>query len=99
MKTIEIYKNYGCLASEKKPVYTYGAEHCHAVCSDRITVKVPDGWEVSENNFGETIINPAGCKYWYSANELLSTGKDGPCFSYYDGHKKVTVKLEEFADE
>ena len=30
MQTIEIYKNYGVLAAEKRNVYTFGAEHPHA---------------------------------------------------------------------
>lgn len=94
MKTIILYANFGCLAAEKKTVYTYGVEHCHAVCSDRITVKMPEGFEIGENNFGETIIKTPDVN-WYTVNELLYTGKDDlPCFRYFDGYKPVTVQLE-----
>lgn len=40
--SIEIYKNYGCLAAEKRNLYTYGAPHATAVCSDKMTVEIPD---------------------------------------------------------
>ena len=52
METIKIYKNYGCLAAEKRSIYTYGAEQPTATCADVIIVKIPDGWKVinSEND-------------------------------------------------
>ena len=52
MSTIKIFKNYGCLAAEKRNVYTYGTEQPTATCADEITVKIPDGWKIvdSEND-------------------------------------------------
>lgn len=29
-ESFEIYCNYGMLGAEKRNVYTYGCEHCHA---------------------------------------------------------------------
>ena len=40
MQTLEIYANYGVLTAEKRTVYTYGAEHPYATCSDKMTVVV-----------------------------------------------------------
>ena len=49
MQKLEIYCNYGVLGSEKRNVYTCGGQHYHAVCSDRMTVVVPDEWELYKN--------------------------------------------------
>lgn len=56
MKTLEIYKNYGVLGSEKRNVFTFGAEHATATCSDKITVAIPDGWNVFEAASGRTAV-------------------------------------------
>ena len=94
MKTIEIYCNYGVLAAEKRNVYTFGAEHPHATCSDRMTVVVPEGWEVYKNQMGQTrATSPWG---WdYEINEVLQ-GNEYPCFRAYDKGMNMRVfRLEE----
>lgn len=91
--TLEIYKNYGCLATEKRIVYTYGAEQPTAVCSDKIKVKIPEGWELSKNNTGEVLVeSPWG--WIYNPNELLM-GNKNPCFYGInkDG-EQFNIKLE-----
>ena len=82
MKTMEIYKNYGCLAAEKRFVYTYGVEQPTAVISDKITVKIPEDWGVEENEFEEKILTaPWGWKY--NPNEVLG-GDEYPHFRAID---------------
>ena len=71
MKKIEIYCNYGVLAAEKRNVYTFGAEHPHATCSDKMTVVVPDGWGVYQNQMGQTMIT-APWGWDYDINEVLT---------------------------
>ena len=68
--TIEIYCNYGVLAAEKRHVYTYGGQHMHATCSDKMTVIVPDGWELFENVMG-TLMVEAPWGWTYEINEVL----------------------------
>lgn len=71
MKTIEIYCNYGVLAAEKRNVYTFGGEHPHATCSDKMTVVVPDGWEIYQNQAEQTMIT-APWGWDYDINEVLT---------------------------
>ncbi|ODR35518.1 hypothetical protein BEI60_16460 [Eisenbergiella tayi] len=82
MKEIKIFKNYGCLAAEKRVIYTYGAATKNAAYSDEITVAVPANWEIYE-----TVSGDIACKApWgatYSVNELLD-GNDHPYFAAYD---------------
>ena len=66
MQKIEIYCNYGVLAAEKRNVYTYGGEHQHATCSDRMTVIVPDEWKLYKNTFGATMVESP----WANATRL-----------------------------
>ena len=71
MNTIEIYCNYGVLAAEKRNVYTFGAEHPHATCSDKMTVVVPDGWKIYQNQMGQTMTT-APWGWDYDINEVLT---------------------------
>ena len=83
MKTIEIYCNYGVLGSEKRKVYTFGGEHPHATCSDEVTVIVPNGWGIYENQYGETMVSsPWGWNY--TVNEVLIDRKGHPAFQALD---------------
>ena len=86
MKTFEIYKNYGVLAAEKRNLYTFGAEHPAATCSDKMTVSVPDGWELFENQAGDVMVKtPWG---WdYAIGEVLQ-GNENPCFYALDKSMK-----------
>ena len=87
MKTIEIYRNYGCLAAEKRNVYTSGNSHATAAAWDKITIEIPAGYEAFENEFGETIIEaPWGMTY--TVNELLA-GDEKPMFRAYDADQKL----------
>lgn len=94
MRTIEIYKNYGVLGSEKISVYSFGGEHPHATCSDKMTVAVPDGWEIYQNQMGQTMVT-APWGWDYEINEVLQ-GNENPCFyaidKNMDGHR---IYLEE----
>lgn len=70
MANIEIYKNYGCLAAEKRNIYTYGGQAWSAVCSDTMTVEIPEDWELAENEAGEEfVIAPWG--WAYGINDVL----------------------------
>lgn len=89
--SIEIYKNYGCLAAEKRNIYTYGAPHATAVCSDKMTVEIPDGWTLSETVSGGVIVT-APWRWDYQINEVLA-GNDVPVFIARDndgrGYKRA----------
>ena len=83
MKTIEIYANYGVLAAEKRNVYTFGAEHPHATCSDKMTVVVPDGWEIYQNEVWNTMVmTPTGWNY--EINDVLGNVNGRPAFQVMD---------------
>lgn len=81
--TIQIFKNYGCLAAEKRGIYTYTCPHPTAVCSDKLTVELPKGWAIDgENCYGDPLlISPWGetCLI----GEILR-GNENPCFYVYD---------------
>ena len=83
MKTIEIYCNYGVLAAEKRNIYTFGAEHPHATCSDKMTVVVPDGWELYQNQMGQTMVT-APWGWNYDINEVLTDIKGRAAFRALD---------------
>ncbi len=57
MNTIDIYCNYGVLAAEKRNVYTFGAPHYTATCSDKMTVAIPNGWKIIPQSGGTDIGN------------------------------------------
>ena len=98
MKKFEIYCNYGVLAAEKRKVYTYGAEHAHATCSDKLTVVLPenDVFSLYESEMGELMVD-ASWGWQYSINEVLQ-GDVNPCFYAIDkdgkGHR-VQLKIVE----
>lgn len=84
--TIEIYKNYGCLAAEKRAIYTFGGEQPTAVSSDKLTVEIPEGWELCENIYGQKMItDPWGQNY--DINQVLE-GNERPAFCVYDENMK-----------
>ena len=94
MKTIEIYCNYGVLAAEKRNVYTFGEPHATATCSDKMTVAVPDGWEIYRSQMGQTIAT-APWGWDYEINEVLQ-GDECPHFRAYDKDMQMRVfRLEE----
>lgn len=89
MKTIEIYCNYGVLAAEKRNVYTYGGQHPTATCSDKMTVVVPEEWELWENQMGKTMVT-APWGWDYDINEVLQ-GNEYPYFRAYDNNMDMKV--------
>lgn len=95
MKTIEIYCNYGVLAAEKRNVYTFGAPHAAATCWDKMAVVVPEGWEVYQNQMGQTMVT-APWGWDYEINEVLQ-GNKKPCFYALDkdmqGHREYLEKV------
>lgn len=94
MQTIEIYKNYGVLGSEKISVYSFGGEHPHATCSDKITVAVPDRWEIFQSQAGQMMVT-APWGWDYEINEVLQ-GDQKPCFCAMDKNMdECRVYLEE----
>lgn len=94
MQTMEIYKNYGVLGSEKISVYSFGGEHPHATCSDKITVAVPDRWEIFQSQAGQMMVT-APWGWNYEINEVLQ-GNEKPCFYAIDKNMdKHKVYLEE----
>lgn len=87
MRTIEIFLNYGVLANEKRNVYTYGGPHSQGICSDKMTVVIPDGWETHVNYLGNLMLkSPWGWEY--EPNEVLKDKNGCPTFSGLDkdGH-------------
>ena len=76
-----IYKNYGCLAAEKRIIYTFGAPQPTATCYDKINVDLPDGWHEVATDYGDAVKSPWGAVYWIS--EVLA-GNKRPEFAAYD---------------
>ena len=94
MKTIDIYINYGVLTREKRNVYTYGGQHPNAVCSNKITVTIPKGWEIYQNTAGQTMAT-APWGWDYGINDVLQ-GDEYPHFMAYDKNMVLHVyRLEE----
>lgn len=97
-ESFEIYCNYGVLRAEKRNVYTYGCEHCHAVCSDKIKVYLPanDLFHTYKNNKGLLMVE-SEWGFCYEINEILE-GDENPCFYALDRDKKghrVYLKIVE----
>lgn len=94
MKTIDIYRNYRVLQYEKRNIYTYGGQHPYATCSDRLTVAIPQGWELYETLSGDlSVTAPWGSNY--EINDVLS-GDKYPYFRAYDKDMNLRVfQLEE----
>ena len=87
-KPFEIYCNYGVLTAEKRNIYTYGAQHPTATCSDEMMVKCPenDWFNVCESATGKLIVETA----WgwnYQLDEVLQ-GDEKPSFYAIDEDKK-----------
>ena len=93
---VNIYKNYGCLTSEKKPVFTYGAEEATAVCSDIVTVDIPDGYIKGHTATGEPIIKTPEMEFDYLLSELIGSKADGsPALVWFDGRNTRKLQLKE----
>lgn len=96
-KVIELYKNYGCLAAEKRAIYTYGGQAGTAVCSDVVTVELPAGWDFYENVYGAGYVTtPDGNTH--AINSILS-GDEYPAFRIYDGYQLKQYRLKIVEEE
>ncbi|MGN0345915.1 MAG: hypothetical protein ACI4DU_01385 [Lachnospiraceae bacterium] len=93
MDKFDVFRNYGCLTAEKRCVYTVGAQEASAIASDKISVKVPAGWEVFENAFG-ALVAENGKGDCYMVCDILC-GNDSPWFIWTDGDGEHRVKLDE----
>ena len=105
MKTIEIYANYGVLAAEKRTVYTFDGAHTSATCSEKMTVVVPDGWEIYQNQMGQTMVT-APWGWDYDINEVLTDINGRAAFraldknmSYKTAYLFTPEELEERAEK
>lgn len=56
--TITIHKNYGCLAAEKRCVYTHKVPAETAVTYERLVVETPDGWDAYETPAEDIVLTP-----------------------------------------
>lgn len=82
---MKIYKSYGMLSHEKQPYYTAGRPATDIY--DVVNVDLPDGWEIANNVYGETmIISPYGDTYL--ANDILSNWGDSPALIWYDKNQR-----------
>lgn len=94
--TIDIFANYGVIAAEKRTVYTFGGKHPNATCSNKMTVVVPDGWELYQNEMGRTMVT-APWGWNYEIGEVLQ-GNEKPCFYALDksmnGHRAYLEVVE-----
>lgn len=92
-KTFKVYKNYGCLAAEKRVIYTAENPQPTATVSDEIEVTVPDGWKLDENEFGSLVVT-APWGWTYTPNELLQ-GNENPYFAGIDKDRnEFRIKLD-----
>jgi|GEM_PF-4168761 len=93
MDKIRGFANYGCLAAEKRVVFTAGSPAGTATCYDEVEYTIPEGWEAYETIFDTIAIEaPWGCKY--SPDQLLK-GNKNPYFMGIDKEwKEFRIKLE-----
>ena len=77
---IKLYKNYGVLAHEKEPLYTYHAPVSEVY--DRVTVDIPQ--VIGMNEYDEPIVSLEGMEY--PLQDVLTTTMDGElALRWYDG--------------
>lgn len=93
MNTFKAYKNYGCLASEKRVRYTAEMPAGNAIVSDECILKAPNGWNICESMAGFLLVeSPWGQAY--RVNDILK-GNNRPCFIAWNGAKYVKAYLSE----
>lgn len=90
---IKLYKNFGVLAHEKEPVYTYFTPA--AAAHDRVTVDIP---QVSGmNEYDEPLVSLDGRDYLL--HDVLATVDDAPALRWYDGQTYHIIPLTEKKEE
>lgn len=95
-KTFNGYINYGCLAAEKRPLFTAGNPHATATTSVPVEYAIPDGWELFETESGDVRVE-APWGWNYNPNDLLD-GKENPYFSGIDKEGKTFRKKLEWKE-
>lgn len=92
-KTFKAYANYGVTGNEYKTIFTVENAHCYSKRSEEIEINVPEGFSVSENSFGETLIDtPDGTTYL--AQEILNSRGDEPVLEWNDEKKQHRAKCQ-----
>jgi hypothetical protein len=80
---VQIYANYGVLASEKRTVYTYPEPHENAVSYELISVVIPDTLAPFKTERRTIGIRPH--EAWeYDLGEVLTNYKGEPAIRYAD---------------
>ncbi len=88
MKTT-IYANYGILAHEYQTIYTTTPTD-EAVCSEPITVDIPESFEPWKDRFDRVMVTIKG-KPCYLCDALYHRNNK-PCISWFDGvHLRYTA--------
>lgn len=88
---VKLYKNYGVLAHEKEPLYTYSAPASDVY--DRVTADIPQIIEV--NTFNEPLVSLGGMIY--PLQDVLATVDGEPALRLYDGqfyHNLILLTVE-----
>lgn len=91
-REIEVFRNYGCLAADKRIIYSHPGPIDQAVLSEKICILVPEGFCIGENVMEETLII-APWKLNYMVNELLG-GNKHPYFTWADDGGSHYIKLK-----
>ena len=93
MDKIKGYTNYGCLAAEKRVVFTAENPAGTETCYDNVEYTLPEGWETYETPTGEIMItSPWG---WdYSPSQLLAGNKNPYFVGINKDGKEFRIKLE-----
>lgn len=94
-ETIVIYRNYGCLGSEKRPLYTYQEPAHGAAYSERLDVQLPDDWKMQ---FGTVPLVKAPNGRLYHPHKLIGgdpNKNNSPCFSLYTEDRITRYELKE----
>lgn len=90
---IKLYKNFGVLAHEKEPVYTYFTPA--AAAHDRVAVDIP---QVSVmNEYDEPLVSLDVRDY--PLHDVLTTVDDSPALLWYDGQTYHIFPLTEKKEE
>lgn len=90
---IKLYKNFGVLAHEKDPVYTYFTPA--AAAHDRLTVDIPQFSGMNE--YDEPLVTLDGMDY--PLHDVLATVDDAPALRWYDGQTYHIIPLSEKKEE
>lgn len=91
--TIRFYASYGVLAHEKHPVFTL-TKPANEDIHDIMEGTLPDGWTLTENVYGEPLLE-ATDGTTYLGRDILTNYGDDPVLRWYDGTKSYTAKIKD----